>query len=70
MWIENVNVYDEIEPSKLFKWSVCMSLEKIIHLKNSLSVQLESQKLRINILIIYAHFLQGLIQGGGGELGG
>ena len=32
-----------------------MSIEKIIHFKNSLSVQLEAQKLRINILIISAH---------------
>ena len=23
MWIENVDVYDEIEPSKPFRWSVC-----------------------------------------------
>ena len=35
---------------------VSVSLEKIIHFKNSLSVQLEAQKVRINILIISAHF--------------
>ena len=29
-----------------------MSMDKIIHFKNSLSVQLEAQKLRINILLI------------------
>ena len=34
----------------------CHRMEKIIHFKNSLSAQLESQKLRINILIISAHF--------------
>ena len=28
-----------------------MSMEKIIHFKNSLSAQLEAQKLRINITI-------------------
>ena len=47
MWIENVGVYGEIEPSK--------SMEKIIHFKNSLNTQVEAQKLRINILIISAH---------------
>ena len=34
---------------------VSVSLEKIIHFKNSLSAQLEAQKVRINILIISAH---------------
>ena len=54
MWIENESVYGEIEPSKQFKW-FSISTERIIHFKNSLSAELETQKLRINI-IISAHF--------------
>ena len=32
-----------------------MSLEKIIHFKDSLNAHLEAQKVRINILIISVH---------------
>ena len=46
--IYGLSVYGEVKPSKQFKWSYV----KIIHFKNSLSVQLEAQKLRINILLI------------------
>ena len=51
MWIENVYVNGKIEPSKPFSGQ-CVTGEDNAF-KNSLGVQREAQKLRINILIIF-----------------